>query len=101
MSLLIKALDNAEKNKKAEKANKVADQNLLVSPVLELQTIGLNDSSSQSSTNAKSNEEKLKSSKQNFADKGLSLEEEAGLSLGLDPKYAKPERSAEKNIETN
>ncbi|HSI43116.1 MAG TPA: tetratricopeptide repeat protein [Methylotenera sp.] len=101
MSLLIKALDNAEKNKKAEKANRTAGENLSASPVLELQAIEHSDSSDLPPTKTKSDEDALKASKQNFADKGLSLEEEAGLSLSLDTKYAKPKRSAEKNIETN
>jgi hypothetical protein len=101
MSLLIKALDNAEKNKKAEKANRTAGENLSASPVLELQAIEHSDSSDLPPTKTKSGEDTLKASKQNFADKSLSLEEEAGLSLSLDLKYSKPKRGAEKNIETN
>lgn len=105
MSLLIKALDNAEKNKKAEKTSKVADDKLAVSPVLELQAI---EPSLSNSTSTKTNaaDGKSEALARNVEEKSLSLEEEAGLSTSLhsntlDPKYAKPKRSTDKTPEKN
>ncbi len=97
MSLLIKALDNAERNKKADKAKKPADENQAVSSPLELEAIQPRINSESSAVDLP----KISAAKpkQNFADKGLSLEEEAGLSLSLDPKYAKPKRSTDKAVE--
>ena len=97
MSLLIKALDNAEKNKKAEKAKKSTDESQVASPTLELEAI--EPKITPESSTADIPEISSAKPKQNFADKGLTLEEEAGLSLSLDPKYVKPKRGTDKAVE--
>ena len=89
MSLLIKALDNAEKNKKAEKAKKLAKENQATNPSLGSVSIESTPLLQPSSSTINTPKISPTEPQQNFVDKGLSLEEEAGLSLSLDPKYTK------------
>ncbi|MBA3695974.1 MAG: hypothetical protein H0W85_04245 [Methylotenera sp.] len=98
MSLLIKALDNAERNKKAEKSKNLAGENQAGNAPLELEGIVPKATSPFPDENMLA-ETKTERPRQDFADKRLSLEEEAGLSLIVDPKYAKPKRSADKATE--
>ena len=92
MSLLIKALDNAEKNKKAEQSKNPADKTA-AAPTLELEAIERKPAIDTTSTTQQEQPEIATSS---FAANHLTLEEEAGLSLVTDPKYNKPKRGAEK-----
>lgn len=92
MSLLIKALDNAEKNKKAEQSKNPADKTA-AAPTLELEAIERKPAIDTTSTTQQELPEIATSS---FAANHLTLEEEAGLSLAIDPKYSKPKRGAEK-----
>lgn len=93
MSLLIKALDNAEKNKKAEQSKNLAEEKPVSPPVLELEEIEPKRTNQVSSETAS---EKLEITPSSYAANHLTLEEEAGLSPTLDPKYTKPKPNAEK-----
>lgn len=93
MSLLIKALDSAEKNNKSKKPGE--DQ---ANPPLELEAIEPKTPPKNSEADTNAQELITAKPKTNFADLGLSLEEEAGLPLEPDPKYAKPKRPAEKPV---
>lgn len=99
MSLLIKALDNAERNKKAEQEKKPNDRNQAANPPLELEAIESKVASDSAETKPEINPDLSYTDKPNFTENSLSLEEEAGLTLSLDSKYARPKRSAFKASE--
>lgn len=92
MSLLIKALDNAEKNKQAEKEKKPQDESQAVKVPLELEAI----EPKQSEQAGEAQQANSSPATPSYAMNHLTLEEEAGLTLALDSKYVKPKRGAEK-----
>lgn len=94
MSLLIKALDNAEKNKKAEQSKHTTEEKSAAAPTLELEAIEPKATPAIVDTQ---HSEQPKIATSSYAANHLTLEEEAGLSLSLDPKYSKPKRGSDKS----